>query len=157
MFCLFFKSWKQIEELILKIIVICLWKLPSGLQDWLSLSPLPCLWFLQKSMLISCLHEFWPAYGRIRSDGGEPGRERNHPRSLLLFQDHRQQEPRKDVVDLDHPSEATHKTVLAFPLQSTLSFLGSRNQGVETQPSLLTTHFKRKGMWALCTYTGNLK
>ena len=56
----------------------------------------------------------------------------------------------KDVADLDQPSEATHKTVLAFPLQILLSFLGSRNQSVDTQASLLPTHFKTKWMQALC-------
>ena len=40
------------------------------------MSPLPCLWFLLRSLLPSHLPQFWPVHGRTNSDGDKPGRER---------------------------------------------------------------------------------
>ena len=40
------------------------------------MSPLPCLWFLLRSLLPSHLPQFWPVHGRTNSDGDKPRRER---------------------------------------------------------------------------------
>lgn len=51
-------SWNfkhKLRSTFLRLYSICLWKFPLGLQDWWSMSPLPCLWFLGKSLLLSHL------------------------------------------------------------------------------------------------------
>ena len=44
-------------------------------QDWWSMSPLPYLWFLSRSLLLSHLPQFWPAHAGSAGWWDEPGRE----------------------------------------------------------------------------------
>ena len=58
------------------------------------------------------------------------------------FQDHREQGFREDDVGLAHLSGATHRNS-SPSTESALSFLGSLNQGVEAQASLLPTPLRK--------------
>lgn len=111
------------------------WKVPSrtGLIIYVIT---PLLLFLCRSLL-SHLPQIWPDYGRVKSIGAhEPGRDRHG--SLLLHPGPQQAGGRGDDEGLAHQIWELKETALGSPFPgSALNFLGSLNQGVEIQATLL--------------------
>ena len=148
-FCFLLKLWIQIEEYFLRT-QYSSFKVPLRTDGLCPDSPVsgsysgPC-----------CQHTF-PSSDLFMAGPTVMGislGERDDPRSLLLFPGSQVTGIRGTWCGPGSPDWGNSKKQHWAPpsAESAFSFLGSLNQGVDTQASLLVTHLRGREMYAFCT------
>ena len=148
-FCFFLKLWIPIEEYFLRT-QYSSFKVPPRTDALCPHFP------VSGSYSGPCCHHISPSSDLLMAGPTVIGirlGERDDPRSLLLF-------PGSQVTGIwgtwcgpGSPEWGNSKKQHWAPpsAESALSFLGSLNQGVDTQASLLATHLRGREMYVFCT------